>query len=276
MLLKAIRRLAKLAISAGYLAIAPGRRRPGGPVVLLYHEVTAAQARRFARQLDRLSHVARIVPARRGGLPSVAEGNAVALTFDDAFAGLWRHALPELAHRRIPATIFVPTGYLGARPGWIEDPAHPNHDETVAAAADLRRLDFSLFDLGSHGVSHARLSSLGDALLHDELAASKARLEHLTGAAVRALALPYGDLDERVLALAAAAGYAEVFLDRPYLPDEPRDGLLRERINVSPDDWAWELALKAKGAYAWTSRLRALRRRRARSGARPRCAAGTP
>ena len=47
--------------------------------------------------------------------------NSVAVTFDDGFADTYRYAFPVLQRYRIPATIFVSTGYVeSGEPFWFE------------------------------------------------------------------------------------------------------------------------------------------------------------
>ena len=47
--------------------------------------------------------------------------NSVAVTFDDGFADTYRYAFPVLKRYRIPATIFVSTGYVDSgQPFWFE------------------------------------------------------------------------------------------------------------------------------------------------------------
>jgi peptidoglycan/xylan/chitin deacetylase (PgdA/CDA1 family) len=49
----------------------------------------------------------------------------VAVTFDDGFSDTWEHAFPALRRHRIPATVFVTTGYVDSRkPFWFELAAH--------------------------------------------------------------------------------------------------------------------------------------------------------
>jgi peptidoglycan/xylan/chitin deacetylase (PgdA/CDA1 family) len=96
--------------------------------VLLYHRVVddgcepeirsllggAITRSAFAAQLDYLARHHTVVPledivARRG-----EPAGLVALTFDDGYAdNLW-HALPALAAKGLPATVFVASGHVGA------------------------------------------------------------------------------------------------------------------------------------------------------------------
>ena len=96
--------------------------------VLAYHRVTepdvepspcpglvSATPRRFAEQMDFLAENYRVVSvedvldAVRNGrsLPS----RAVLLSFDDAYCDFAEHAWPILRQRRLPVTLFVPTGF---------------------------------------------------------------------------------------------------------------------------------------------------------------------
>jgi peptidoglycan/xylan/chitin deacetylase (PgdA/CDA1 family) len=99
----------------------PGPR----PLVLMYHRVTdvkmdpwglAVTPRRFAEHLAvvrrtrfplRLVELARRL--RSGTLPR----NAVCLTFDDGYVDNLLAAKPRLAAADVPATLFLPTGYVG-------------------------------------------------------------------------------------------------------------------------------------------------------------------
>ncbi len=63
-------------------------------------------------------------------------------------------------------------------------------------------------DIGSHSVSHQRLSRLSTAQLHRELADSKSWLEDLCGKPVTAFSAPLGDFDTRAVRMALELGYS--------------------------------------------------------------------
>lgn len=121
------------------MAIARARRRfadrarPGGAIVL-YHRIAspprdpwelAVSAERLREQLDVLASSFTVLPlrelarrARRRRLPE----RAVAITFDDGYVDNLDLALPELERRGLPATVFVPTAYVGAPgPFWWDE-----------------------------------------------------------------------------------------------------------------------------------------------------------
>ena len=63
------------------------------------------------------------------------------------------------------------------------------------------------WEIGSHSLSHARLTHLDDDALDRELRSSREAIENRLDRPCRSIAYPYGASDERVRAAAARAGY---------------------------------------------------------------------
>jgi len=226
-----------------------GKRRPGRFIVLTYHAVKAGDRRRFASQMDALKKcgVAEFADASR---PS-ADGVRIAVTFDDGFASVAENALPEMAERGIPATIFVTTGYLGERAGWIHKKSHPNYHEKILSLRQLKDIRGELVRIGSHSAYHPDLSRVGHEEMVAELRRSKASLETIFERPVRMLSLPYGGCSREILDAAKLEGYERIFLNVPLDGKYGDEGHIIGRTNVTPDDWALEFTLKASGAYQW-------------------------
>jgi peptidoglycan/xylan/chitin deacetylase (PgdA/CDA1 family) len=233
-----------LALSYHALRVLGGRSRRSRPVILTYHAIKPGDLQGFRRQMEHLG-------ARLNGVFADACGDddhgAVAVTFDDAFQSVVDNALPVLKRHGIPATIFVPTGYLGETPGWIVNKGVPT-SEQVASAATLKGLDPALVRLGSHTVTHPRLTRLDGDTLRAELSASKQTLEEMTGRPISMLSFPYGLFNADVIEAARRAGYEQLFAN---VPVDGRSRALVGRINVTPGDWPIEFRLKTRGAYDW-------------------------
>jgi peptidoglycan/xylan/chitin deacetylase (PgdA/CDA1 family) len=157
-----VRRAAKAAVAGALCAAGArrvvrsfGRRYAGGARVLIlgYHLPTpdfAASAREvlpsllvstatLRRQLQQLAREREIIslseacrrleapPSRGGRIPDVA-----VVTFDDGYAGVHELAFPVLRDLRIPATVYVPTGYIGTR-------RRLPHDRLFASLSELAR-----------------------------------------------------------------------------------------------------------------------------------------
>ncbi len=250
-----ILRLVKLSISAAVRSFdwvaerfcnLMGVDRPVATVVLYYHTVRPFQRRRFARQMDILLRHAEPVSAEQ--LEKTERGTRrAAVTFDDGFRSFFENALPELTRRNIEATIFIPTGYLGRGPGWLNDD-DPRTHETVMDANTLQSLSESV-SVGSHGVTHTRFTLLEEAEARQEMRWSKDCLEKILGKRVATFSFPHGVFKESHVNLAREAGYERVFSIAP-VPACSGE-YVTGRVSVDPGDWHVEFRLKLLGAYRW-------------------------
>ena len=255
-----LKRVAIVLVSIVFLALRGIARRAGklaNPrsstatrlVTLTYHAVRHEDLNRFERQMRRLKERATPVFADAPG--DAVDRQTVAVTFDDAFQNIFDHALPVLIERDIPATIFVPTGFLGVPAGWIV-PTNLGHSApVVVTATGLGALDPARVRLGSHTVTHPRLNNLDSRGLWFELNESKKALEEITRAPVTMLSLPYGAFTQEALAVAAAVGYRLIFANVPMGSLAVGPALFSGRTNVTVDDWSLEFDLKIAGAYEW-------------------------
>ncbi|MEZ4414446.1 MAG: polysaccharide deacetylase family protein [Gemmatimonadota bacterium] len=139
----------------------------------------------------------RVVPLEE--IPALGDDeDAVALTFDDAFANFTTEALPVLRDLDLPSTLFVPTGHVGATNDWGGH-AQPGIPSLPLLDWDgLEAAVSSGVTLGAHTVTHPHLTRCGAAQVEDELLEAREELAARTGARPLALAYPYGDADERV------------------------------------------------------------------------------
>jgi peptidoglycan/xylan/chitin deacetylase (PgdA/CDA1 family) len=127
----------------------------------------------------------------------------IAITFDDAYESVRRHAIPLLDGAQWPCTIYVVTGELGGTNRW--DSAAP--PATLLDGAALRALADAGHDVGSHTQTHVRVRGLDRATALAELRTSREQLQAVLGAPVTSLAFPYGSHDARALDAVREAGY---------------------------------------------------------------------
>ncbi len=222
----------------------------GTLVVLTYHSIKPRQISVFEKQMDRLVRAGNPVPANISS-PLTKGVHHIAVTFDDGFFSFVQNVLPVLQQRKIPATLFVPVGYLGKLPGWIKNPNHENAQEIVISEDQLKEIPGDQIIIGSHCVTHPKLTSVESEQAKMEVTESKKRLEAILGREVALLSFPYNDYNDQTVEIAKQAGYAKVFSNVPTYPISKVDCFLLGRIEVSPDDWNVEYWLKLKGAYQW-------------------------
>lgn len=89
------------------------------------------------------------------------------------------------------------------------------YDERQALCAEELAEMERHFDFQSHGRYHFSLLTLDDAALAEDLAASRSRIESLTGQPCEHFSYPYGDYSEREIAAARQAGYKSGRTTRP-------------------------------------------------------------
>jgi peptidoglycan/xylan/chitin deacetylase (PgdA/CDA1 family) len=227
-------------------------------IVLCYHALSptweadlSTTPKRFERQLELL-----VSRGYRGvtfteAVGSPPRGRVLAVTFDDAYRSVLELGLPILNRLGLPATVFAPTDFIGSErpmkwPGidrWI---GGPHERELVPMSwAQLRTLAQAGWEIGSHTGSHPHLTKVDDETLSDELTRSRAACEHHLAGPCTSLAYPYGDVDARVIAKTASAGYYTAAAlpsrqDSRNALDWPRVGVyhgdddMRFRLKVSP------------------------------------------
>jgi peptidoglycan/xylan/chitin deacetylase (PgdA/CDA1 family) len=219
--------------------------------------------------LERGYRITRFTEAVR----SPADGKVAAITFDDAFRSVFEYGFPILRRLGVPATLFVPTDYIDADAGFLDWPGidawrhGPAERELVPMSwSEIGELADAGWEIGSHTGSHPHLTQIDAAALADELVRSKAECERQLSRPCPSVAYPYGDLDGRVVAAAARAGY----ITAAALPDklDARDPMQWPRVGVYHVDDDRRFRLKVSPALialrsspAWDG-LAALSRRR--------------
>jgi len=144
--------------------------------------------------------VSQLADGLRGGgqLPD----RPVVITVDDGFADFADHALPALAERKLPSTLYVTTGALaGLRWECVLPPAQ------MLRPADLAGLEAAGVEIGAHSHTHRQLDLLSSREAGDELARSRDILAGILGHPIRSFAYPHGYWRMRVRQLAGTVGY---------------------------------------------------------------------
>src|SRR6266568_4934854 len=119
------------------------------------------------------------------------DSESIALTFDDGFRNFLQHGLPILEKYRLPATVFVVTGYCGRNNRWPGQNAGIPELELMSWA-ELRDVAALGIELGAHTVNHPNLTGIPELQVAGELYDCKAAIEDQTGKPVRSFAYPYG------------------------------------------------------------------------------------
>lgn len=219
--------------------------RDGGITILSYHSLDdygtgiSVPPRLFETQMATLAaegcptltmaQVADHYRARRPFPP-----RAVAITFDDGFAGVGEIAAPILARYGLTATVYVISGMIGRMTQWTAYgatlPALP-----LLGWPAIKALQAGGIEIGAHTVTHGFLTHYRPADLDRELREPRAVLERELGTPVRAFAYPQGDYNAAVVAAVRAAGYTSATTLDQGRAGRGADPLRLPRLHVGPN-----------------------------------------
>lgn len=250
-------------------------------MILCHHGVSESWPTEFAIDPGRLEDQLRFL-LRRGyrplplgeALERPPPGRVLAVTFDDAYRSVLEWGLPVLERLGVPATVFVPTAYVGSGEpmAWAEMSrwlGTPFESELECMSWDeLRRLRDAGWEIGSHTHTHPDLVSLGEGELGAELRRSREECEREIQRPCRSLAYPFSSFDSRVKRAATAAGYSsalildsQVAIPRQTMPSlgPPTDPMELLRAGIYRDDGRLRFLAKTSPAVRRARASRLLR-----------------
>ena len=174
------------------------------PVILTYHSVSEGDSplktspTLFAQQVEWLVARENVINVASlselmdhwGDLDFLAP-RTVILTFDDGYSDFFTDAAPILLKHKLPATVFLPTSFVGRSNAWPGQPAWVK-EEPLMTWEQIKELAAAGIDFGSHTISHPDLTTLSQEQIERELAESKREIEQRTDRPVKTFCYPYG------------------------------------------------------------------------------------
>ena len=256
-----------------------GSRVQGGAGILFYHriapEITGLPApglnvtpSQFRLQMEGLLErgfhpvsLQELLDLHASGRPF--PGRAVAVTFDDAFAGVHRWAVPVLERLGIPATIFLVTRYAGSvQPmhfdmwGMTHHAQAPTETWRSMTWEECREAESTgLITVGCHTHAHDNYTGQPEAFRTD-LAAAREEFQKNLGGPRRLFAVPYGNpslgqVDRGLLTIAREEGMACALTTTLGLVRPGASPFGWPRLEVVEQDTGATLAAKVEGWYNW-------------------------
>jgi polysaccharide deacetylase len=151
----------------------------------------------------------------KGTLPD----RPVLITFDDGYVDNYTNAYPILKKYNLKATIFIVTGFVSERKGYL------TWDQ-------LREMEQHGITAQSHTVTHAPLPELSDERIREELVVSKQQAEADLGHPIEFIAYPTGVHDLHIVGIAKEAGYKGGFTVKYGNVDRSSNVYAMERVPV--------------------------------------------
>ncbi len=200
-----------------YTRLAPFRETfLSGKPILTYHHIAPPRrgarikglyvnTKLFGQQLSELREAGFTSPP----LENVGSGNNQArpfwLTFDDGYRDVLENGLPVLRKQGFKGVLFLVVDLLGKTNEWQQRAGDVS--EPLMTRGEVRTWLSTGQAIGSHTLTHPRLSQVPLANAREEITASRKILEDCFGVPVLHFCYPYGDFNDAVRDLVIEAGY---------------------------------------------------------------------
>ena len=197
--------------------------------IITLHDVPAEQERSLERLLDLLMTRHEVVGPERakgiltGGAAIDGRRNPYLITFDDGFHSNFRVAKRLLAPRGIRAVFFICPALVdlpasAQRQAIVDDvfartiPADAIRDDLrLMTWEEIAQLAADGHEIGSHTLTHRRLSSLAPSVLEEEIRGSSERIVQHLKRKPEWFAYPFGDMASISRAACSAAASTYMF-----------------------------------------------------------------
>ncbi len=185
---------------------------------------------------------------------------SVVLTFDDGFEDFLKNAWPILEMFNFPATMFLPTAFIGP-------PRQAFRGRDCLTWSEVRTLHRSGISFGAHTVHHPVLYKMPWAQIRRELRDSRDMIENQLQTPIDSFAYPYGFPQEdrrfvdRYSREVAEAGYRRAVTTVVGRARSNENFLTLKRLPVSENDDESLFRSKLSGGYDWMGPLQLLVRR---------------
>ena len=218
--------------------------------LLMYHHVRATvdgraqtylsvSSETFARQMRLLARMGyRGVTFAEAAL-ALSEGRRagsrlVCITFDDGYVSVAENAAPVLHKLAWPATVFVPTRWVGQRNEWDASTGKPV--QPIMAWDALAELAARGWEVAAHSRTHPHLETLSADDAWEEIAGCRRDLESQLGASPQTFCYPYGTYSPAVVEMVRKAGYTAACTTQSGLARSGMDAMLYPRVKVAHRD----------------------------------------
>jgi peptidoglycan/xylan/chitin deacetylase (PgdA/CDA1 family) len=241
--------------------------KPGGGrcLILMYHDIGIGIATElFNKEMEYLRARARVVSleellerSRSDGV----QGVWCAITFDDGYEGVYRHAFPSLMDFGFPAIVYLSTAFIRDS-GWVADTGRRGliEGQPMLSWRQVREMDQRGVRFGSHLCEHGDLSVLGRGEAMAQLCRSRQEISTRLGKPCEHFAYPFGSLTPHSARWVREAGYrtAVTTVHRPLTAGD--DPYRLPRVGIEDRYSLRDFASAVRGDWDFIGLLQTLRR----------------
>mgnify|MGYP000897073652 CR=1 FL=1 len=170
--------------------------------ILLFHSIETKKDKKDLYTLDKYVFEKMIIFLKEMKFNFVSfnevynNQNNIIISFDDGFMSVLNNALPILEKYDIPFHVFINKNFIQS-----------NNKLFLNKKGLIELSNKKNVELGSHGVSHMKLSQLTTQQIKEEISESKIWLEDITGKIVNTFSYPHGSFDNRAKKYLEEFGY---------------------------------------------------------------------
>lgn len=210
-------------------------------IILIYHSVGngpwAISEENFKKQIQWLKKNAEIISLTEL-LTNTTKKNIirVALTFDDGYSCLHDIVLPILQAENATATVYINTGWIGEKERKLSRPDLGHYpSESFLTWDEVKTLDTSGWEIGSHGVDHIDLTKYPDDNVQSELVRSKTTIEEKLQKKCAHFAYTFGKYSRKVQRYVAQTGYHYAAAAHHAVLSKNNNHFALPRLNIQND-----------------------------------------
>lgn len=178
----------------------------------------------------------------------------IIITFDDGYLDTYEHAFPLLQEFGMKAVIFVLGDQSIRTNRW--DEVNGSASVPLMDGQQIVEMHTNGFEIGSHSMTHAKLTEVSRDQLWEEVSRSRMILEILLNSPVQSFSYPYGLVNKTVERAVTDAGYSlgcSVFSGPPSFETEP---FQIRRIEIRNSTTAFRFVTRILSPYPYYSWFR--------------------
>ncbi len=232
----------------GYSFLTSLLGRRGGARILCYHAINDTPANSFAvsshnfeKQMKFLVEHYSIISVDQM-VELLKEGkelphHLVSITIDDGYEDTYTHAFRILKELSIPATIFLPVGFIENSTSERIKKRLPQND--FLSWRQIKEMSLNGITFGSHTLDHISLTDISRWEAQHQLISSKSMIEAEIGSPVTGFAYPYGtvrDFNPEIKQLVKDGGYSWAVSGLSGVNTSKTDLFVLRRTKVERDD----------------------------------------
>ncbi len=172
------------------------------------------------------------------------------ITFDDGYGDFYTNAFPILQKYHFPATVFLPTDFVGNKKNKLRGKEHLTWNQVSELAA-------CGISFGSHTVTHPELRSQNNKNVEYEIRQSKKVIENNLGKSIDTFSYPFKFPDANkifikdIRDILQKYGYHSGVSTRIGTTNKNDDIFFRKRVPINSQDDLMLFKEKLEGGYNW-------------------------